>query len=869
LARIGALLASVALLVDAQAVRFENIAAQAGLTHSFPNGGDSSKEFIVETTGSGVAFIDYDNDGLLDLFIASGPGSTSRLYHNEGGGRFKDVTEAMGLQQSGWAQGVCAGDYDNDGYTDLFVTYWGGNHLYRNMAGRRFEDVTARAHLIQDRVRYNTGCAFLDYDNDGRLDLFVANYLKFDPKTTPKPGANPYCYYREIPVNCGPRGLPFDRNILYHGNPDGTFTDVSVESGIAAPDQNYSLGVLIGDFNNDGLIDIYVACDQTPSLLYINRGHGKFEEEGLLRGVAFDSNGKALSGMGATAADVEAKGRVDIFRTNFSDERETLYRSLDAAGNFEDATMASGLSRNTRFVGWGCGFFDMDNNGWKDLLIVNGHVFPEVDKLKLDIHYKDRAILYRNLGNGKFEDISESAGPAILERHSSRGAAFGDFDNDGRVEVLINNQNEPPSLLKQTIANSNHWILLKLTGTRSNRSAIGAKVRLTANGRTQLEEVRSGGSYLSQNDLRLHFGLGAVTKIDRVEIDWPSGVHQVEHDLPVDRVLSFTENPLMAAECLSQAQWLYPAKPSESRLLFAECPKDDSAPVDLLIDAALDIDPDQAAVIVKRSTQPELAYATAIRHYTTRRDFPHARRAALNAAAAGFVALPATQALLNRDPEAAALLSELLTFLPAKLSPREMRFLAASMRLQPSLSVQIAERILRAEPPPEDRYAAGAYLAVFDRTKFQRLENLFECCLPALQKMDRAGLDRLAIPAFPQDTSSPQPPPAFAQPLRADWSRLLELQRDRVTLVHFWAGWCPPCRRERPILDALASKLKEQGLTVMGVNVDTDQRLKKEFEVETLPVALLFNREGDLVARLTGEQSEADLLRALEPLLNR
>jgi thiol-disulfide isomerase/thioredoxin len=354
-----------------------------------------------------------------------------------------------------------------------------------------------------------------------------------------------------------------------------------------------------------------------------------------------------------------------------------------------------------------------------------------------------------------------------------------------------------------------------------------------------------------------------------MEIDWPSGVHQVEHDLPVDRVLSFTENPPMAAECLSQAQWLYPAKPAQSRRLFEACPKDDSAPLELLIDAALDIDPDQAAAMVKRSTQPELAYATAIRHYTTRWDFPHARRAALNAAAAGFVALPATQVLLNRDPEAAALLAEMLTFLPAKLSEREMQFLTANMRLQPSLSVQIAERILRADPLPAYRYAAGAYLAVFDRTKFQRLENLFECCLLALQKMDRAGLDRVAIPAFPDDIPSLETPQALAKTLRADWSKLLELQPGRVTLVHFWAAWCPPCRRERPILNTLASKLKDQGLTVLGVNVDTDQRLKNDFEVETLPVALLFNRQGDLVTRLTGEQSEADFLRALEPLLNR
>ena len=522
-------------------VQFRNVAASAGLTASFPNGGTKSKRFILETTGSGVAFFDYDNDGLPDIFIVSGEGSPSRLYHNEGKGRFTDVTAKMGLgAASGWGQGVCVADYDNDGFTDLFVTYWGQNHLYRNVAGRRFEDVTERAGLKQDRVRYNTGCAFLDYDNDGHADLFVANYLKFDPKTTPEPGANPYCFYRGLPVACGPRGLPFDRNILYRNNGDGTFTDVSEASGISEPGQNYSLGVLTGDFNHDGLTDIYVACDQTPSLLYINQGHGKFTEEAVLRGVAFDENGRAMSGMGVTAADYDGDGWLDIFRSNFSDERETLYRNR-GGGEFDDATIAAGISRNTRYVGWGCGFFDFDNDGWKDLLLVNGHVFPEVERLGTDIHYKDRAILYRNLGDGKFADISESAGPGVLERHPARGAAFADYDNDGLIEVLINNQNEPPSLLKQATRPANHWTLLQLTGSRSNRSALGARVKVTAGGRTQVDEVRSGGSYLSQNDLRLHFGLGAAQKMDRIEIEWPSGSRQTLRDVHADRVVQIAE----------------------------------------------------------------------------------------------------------------------------------------------------------------------------------------------------------------------------------------------------------------------------------------------------------------------------------------
>ncbi len=519
---------------------FRNIARQAGLTDVFPNGGATSKQYIIETTGSGIGFVDYDNDGLLDIFVLSGKGGTNRMYHNEGNGGFRDVTDALGLHSSGWAQGVCAGDYDNDGFTDLFVTYWGQNRLYRNVGGKRFEDVTAAARLTQNRVRYNTGCAFTDIDRDGHLDLFVANYVKFDPAVTPKPGANPYCYYLGVAVNCGPRGLPFDRNILYRNNGDGTFTDISEASGIADPYGHYSLGVLAGDLTGHGLPDIYVACDRTPSLLYVNKGNGRFEEQGVMRGVAFDQNGKAMSGMGVDAADFVGDGHTSIFRTNFSDEFETLYRNR-GEGIFDDVTLDAGLGQNTRYVGWGTGFFDFNNDGWKDLMLVNGHAFPEVDTLRTDVHYEDRAILYQNLANGKFRDISMHAGPAFLEKHSSRGAAFGDFDNDGAIEIAINNQNEAPSLFKQSSNPPGNWIVLKLIGTRSNASAIGARVKVIANGHAQWGEVRSGGSYLSQNDLRLHFGVASATRIDRIEISWPSGVHQVLENQPVDRVLTIRE----------------------------------------------------------------------------------------------------------------------------------------------------------------------------------------------------------------------------------------------------------------------------------------------------------------------------------------
>ncbi len=525
-------------------IHFTNVALPAGLTAVNVNGGDTSKKYLIETTGSGVAFIDYDNDGWLDIFLVNGSrlegaSATNVLYRNNHNGTFTDVTREAGLARSGWGQGVCAGDFDNDGFTDLFVTYWGRNVLYRNIGGRRFEDVTARAGL-QLPARWSTGCAFVDYDRDGRLDLFVANYLVQDLKTAPLPGENPYCWYRGLAVACGPRGLPFDTNQLFHNNGDGTFTEVSDQSGVAAAKGHYSLGVLTADFDNDGWPDIYVACDQTPSILYHNNRDGTFSDVGLLSGAALGEDGKPMSGMGAAAADYDGNGFLDIFRTNFSDEIETLYRNR-GGNQFDDATREAGLGHNTRFVGWGCGFADIDNDGWPDLFLANGHVFPEVDRLGIDVRYRDRAILCRNLGNGKFADISERAGAALLERHSSRGVAFGDYDNDGDVDLVINHQNEPPSLLRNDLKGGGHWLELRLTGGRSNRSGIGARVRIGAGGREQFDEVRSGGSYLSQNDLRLHFGLGAAKKVDWIEVRWPSGQLDRLRDIPADRAIEVKE----------------------------------------------------------------------------------------------------------------------------------------------------------------------------------------------------------------------------------------------------------------------------------------------------------------------------------------
>ena len=516
-------------------IAYVDVADRAGLPHEFPNGGDEQKTWILETTGSGAAFLDYNEDGLQDAFLVSGKGGSNRLYRNAGTGQFEDVTGRSGLLSEGWGQGVCAGDFDNDGFTDLLVTYWGRNRLYRNIRGQRFESVA-----IPDSGSYSTGCAFLDADADGDLDLFIANYLQFDFETAPEPGDNPYCFYRDMPVACGPRGLPFARNELLRNDREGGFADVSGASGIAGPARNYSLGAVTGDFNGDGWTDIYVACDRTPSILYVNQGDGTFRDEALLRGTALDEHGEALSGMGVAAADFDRDGLGDIFRTNFSDERSTLYANR-GDGDFDDATIHYGLGVNTRFVGWGTAFLDVDNDGWRDLLLVNGHVFPEVESLDdADLRYRERPILYRNVGGKRFEDVSLAAGPGILARRAARGLAVADIDNDGRLEALINSQNEKPALLAQQGAVSGNWMILDLEGTRSNRSAIGARVHVRSAGGAQHGEVRGGGSYLSQHDLRIHFGLAGDDFAD-LEIHWPSGAVQRMERVQAGRVLEVRE----------------------------------------------------------------------------------------------------------------------------------------------------------------------------------------------------------------------------------------------------------------------------------------------------------------------------------------
>jgi enediyne biosynthesis protein E4 len=529
-------------------VHFEEVAASAGLTARHVTGPELDKKYIIETTGSGVALIDYNNDGWLDVFFVNGTTlegfpkgqePTNHLYHNNQDGTFKDVTEQANLVRTGWGQGACVGDYDNDGSDDLLVTYWGQNSLYRNLGNGKFVDVTEKTGLLHKSARWSTGCSFLDYDKDGKLDLFVANYVDFDLKRIPAKGTNQFCQWKGIPVMCGPRGLPGGTNLLYHNNGDGTFTDVSEKSGVIKPSGYYAFTSLVSDYDNDGWPDIYVACDSTPNILYHNEGNGTFTDIGLISGGAFNEDGQEQAGMGISAADYDNDGFFDIVKTNFTDDTSTLYRN-SGDGTFNDVTYPARLGVNTRFLGWGTGFFDVDHDGWKDIFMVNGHVYPEVDQQTPDSPFKQERILYWNLRNGTFLDISGQSGPGILDRRSSRGAAVGDLDNDGSLEIVANNMSDTPSLLKNRGEKKN-WVLIKTVGTKSNRNGIGARVTVVTGSLKQMDEVRSGGSYVSQNDLRLHFGIGDAKKIDRAEVLWPNGTREALENLKVNQIVALEE----------------------------------------------------------------------------------------------------------------------------------------------------------------------------------------------------------------------------------------------------------------------------------------------------------------------------------------
>jgi enediyne biosynthesis protein E4 len=529
-------------------VEFRDIAAKAGLTSQHVTGAQSEKKFIIETTGSGVALFDYDNDGWLDIFLVNGTtlegfpqgrAPTNHLYRNNQNGSFTDVTEKADLARTGWGQGACVGDFDNDGYDDLFVTYWGQNVLYRNTGRGGFADVTAKAGLIYKSARWSTGSSFLDYDRDGDLDLFVANYVDFDITRTPAKGSNRYCLWKGVSVMCGPRGLPAGRNFLYQNNGDGTFADVSEKSGVSKPTGRYAFTSLVSDYDNDGWPDIYVACDSTPNIFFHNEGNGTFSDLGLLSGTAVNEDGQEQAGMGVSTADYDLDGFFDLVKTNFADDVPTLYHNA-GDGSFTDATYLAQLGVNTRFLGWGIGFFDFDHDGWKDILMVNGHVYPEVETTNADSPYKQERELFWNLRNGTFLDLSAQAGPGITNRRSSRGAALGDLDNDGSLEIVVNNMNDSPSLLKN-FGERKNWIEIKTRGRQSNRDGIGARVIVATGELKQMDEVRSGGSYISQNDLRLHFGIGAATKIDSVEIRWPSGKAESFENLKANQIVVLEE----------------------------------------------------------------------------------------------------------------------------------------------------------------------------------------------------------------------------------------------------------------------------------------------------------------------------------------
>jgi hypothetical protein len=528
---------------DAQ---FVDVAAAAGLTAPTFYGGVESKKYILESTGCGCAFIDYDNDGWMDLFVLSGTrldgapaGATNRLYKNNRDGTFTDVTKQAGLTAVGWASAVCVGDFNNDGFEDLFCTGFGQNVLYRNNGDGTFTDVTKAAGLLSTDPRWGAGCSFLDYDRDGHLDLFVSNYVRFSFEHAPVPGANTNCHWKGIPVECGPRGMPAGSHSLYRNNGDGTFTDVTRQAGIAQASAGYGMTVVAADLDEDGWPDIYVACDSTPSLLFINNHDGTFREEAVLRGVALSEDGGEQAGMGVGVGDYDLDGHLDLFKTHFADDANGLYHN-DGKGNFDDVTRASGLGVETRYVCWGAGIVDLDNDGHPDLFMVTGNVYPEVERTLPQYPDKTPRAVFRNLGNGTFEELMETAGPAIAEAHSSRGCAFGDFDNDGDVDVLIVNLNEPPSLLRNDVRGKPNWIKVKLEGVQSNRSAIGARVIARYGGKTQAQAVLSQSSFYSANDPRLHFGLGSATSAD-LEVYWPNGLRESFKQLPANRLVTLRE----------------------------------------------------------------------------------------------------------------------------------------------------------------------------------------------------------------------------------------------------------------------------------------------------------------------------------------
>ncbi|HET7217510.1 MAG TPA: CRTAC1 family protein [Vicinamibacterales bacterium] len=537
-------------------VTFTDVAKDAGLVHPSIYGGIDRKRLIIETNGAGVALVDVDRDGWLDAFVlsgtrlaegtrtdepfAAGTAPTNRLYRNRGNGTFEDITDRAGLRRTGWASSVCAGDYDNDGWIDLFVTSFGTNVLYRNQGKGTFADVTRRAGLARSDTRWGSGCTFVDADRDGRLDLFVANYLRFDRETAPEPGAGPNCVWKGMPVNCGPKGLPTDTNLLFHNDGNGTFTDVSDRSGISRVTGRYAMTALATDLNGDGWPDIYVAADSTAAIFYRNNQDGTFTDVAIESGTAFSEHGSPQAGMGLAAGDFNNDGLIDLVKTHFADDIPALYRNL-GKGLFEDAATAAGLNVQNRYVEWGAGLTDFDNDGLTDLMYVTGNVYPEIERAFAEYPHRGPRVLFRNRDGTRFEDVTAASG-AAAQPHSSRGAAFGDVDNDGDIDVLVMNMNEPPSLLRNDLRSANAWLDVRLEGRRSNRLAIGALVTVTAAGRKQSRAVLSQSSYYSHDDVRLHFGLGASERVDEVEVRWPSGHVQRLRNVAASQQLRIIED---------------------------------------------------------------------------------------------------------------------------------------------------------------------------------------------------------------------------------------------------------------------------------------------------------------------------------------
>ena len=537
-------------------VQFTDIAASAGLTHPSVYGGLDRKRFIIETNGSGVALIDYDRDGWLDALVLSGTrladgerrdatfapkeAPSNRLYRNRRDGTFADVTDEVGLRRTGWASGVCAGDIDNDGWLDLFITYYGRNVLYHNERGAKFRDITSAAGLEAKGVRWGSGCTFIDYDRDGRLDLFVSNYLTFDVQSAAEPGKGPNCLWKGVPVNCGPKGLPTDTNQLFRNRGNLAFEDVSSASGIARVAGRYSMTAAATDLNGDGWIDIYVASDSTAAILYRNNRDGTFTDVALESGAAYNEHGNAQAGMGLAVGDFNTDGRLDLLKTHFADDIPALYRGL-AGGLFEDVATLAGLNVQNRHVEWGAGMPDLDNDGRPDIVYVTGNVYPEVERVLPQYPHRGPRVVFRNAGEQRFVDVSDASGAGATTPHSSRGAAFGDIDNDGDVDVLVMNMNEPPSLLRNDYKGPNAWIEIQLEGVKSNPHGLGSLVLVSAGDRIEAQTVLSQASYYSQGDVRLHYGLGTRDAADRIEVRWPSGVVDVLKDVRPRQVITIRE----------------------------------------------------------------------------------------------------------------------------------------------------------------------------------------------------------------------------------------------------------------------------------------------------------------------------------------